>query len=592
MPEKFFDKLLNDLQKLFENSDNYDVIIEIGNGDNQQSFKVHSAILCYRCPYLYKELDRKEVHNKENLKTIEKPNLSIKVFDIIIRYIYYGIISLENIDPPIIFDLLITANEYSFEELILYLQSFLIENYSPWLHHNFSKIYNFCFHSEKLENLQTLQKYCDDIILKCPKIIFEFNNLKSLSEIALISLIKRDNLQLDEIEIWNYLIQWGKTKNPNLPDNLIQWTNDDFLTLKNTVQKCLPYIRYFQITGDNIIKNIKPYQQILPSNLWDDLMQYFIAPHLPVSTNILPPRNHQFNISSSTRIPDILRHISPKLSDQYITQTKILAQYIPQTKLFSQYISSNITSPTISTLSSPIYEENWEKNNCEEDNREGNNCEENIHEESTHENNQEENTHENNPKENKENTYENNPEENNLNFVNSNIITRDHMAEIASWIDKTNYNISNIPYDFKLLYCGSTNGFDYTNFWDKCNKIKNILIILKVKNSKEILGGFNPIGWNVETEGYTNTNESFIFSLKNDQNLKSIISRVINPDKSIRNNYLNRYGPIFGEHDFVMYNNFQYACWCIKRDYEQPIRDNPHKFIIDEYEAFQIIKKH
>jgi hypothetical protein len=42
------------------------------------------------------------------------------------------------------------------------------------------------------------------------------------------------------------------------------------------------------------------------------------------------------------------------------------------------------------------------------------------------------------------------------------------------------------------------------------------LVIIKVKGTDEILGGYNPLMWDKNTSGvFKETNDSFIFSLKN-----------------------------------------------------------------------------
>ncbi|CAG8654573.1 6060_t:CDS:2, partial [Acaulospora morrowiae] len=70
MTSTFLRNLSLDLLKLFENNDEYNVIIEIGEGSVKQLFRVHSIILCYRCPYLYNEL--KDIdYNDRNIKILE-----------------------------------------------------------------------------------------------------------------------------------------------------------------------------------------------------------------------------------------------------------------------------------------------------------------------------------------------------------------------------------------------------------------------------------------------------------------------------------------------------------------------------------------
>ncbi|RHZ60975.1 hypothetical protein Glove_350g79 [Diversispora epigaea] len=179
-----------------------------------------------------------------------------------------------------------------------------------------------------------------------PTIIFEAENFQSLPEDKLISILKRDDLQLEESKIWEYVIQWGKAKNQTLPTNLDEWTYDNFLTLKEALKQCLPYIRYFDLSHEDVL--------------------------------VLPP-------------------------------------------------------------------------------------------------------------------------------------------QISSWIDRkeksTPYNENN-PYEFKLLIRGSRDGFDVKNFYNICHKVSNTFIVLKVEGTEEILGGYNPIGWDKNRNQWRKTQDSFAFSLK------------------------------------------------------------------------------
>ncbi|RIB27896.1 hypothetical protein C2G38_1662930 [Gigaspora rosea] len=174
-----------------------------------------------------------------------------------------------------------------FPELVDHFQNILIDNNASWLRLNFSHVCQISFQNK---NFVDLQKFCNDIIAKYPKMIFDSDNLNTLQENALISLLKNDDLQMDESEIWDKVILWGKAKTPNLPPNLKEWTDDNFKSLKTTLQNCLPHIRYFQISGEDVLKKINPYRNILDENTWDDIMSKLVAPNSPISSLILPPR--------------------------------------------------------------------------------------------------------------------------------------------------------------------------------------------------------------------------------------------------------------------------------------------------------------
>ncbi|RIB11977.1 hypothetical protein C2G38_2249793 [Gigaspora rosea] len=304
MITEFFKKLSNDLTNLLENGEDYNVLIEVGQAPNHQIFKVHSIILNSRCTYFRNELV-KATYDENNIKNLSISHIPTIVFEIIIKYIYGGIVPFDEIDASTILDLLITSNEFGFEELVNTVQSQMVENHASWIRRNFSKIYKLSFENN---NFNVLQKFCNDIIAKHPSIIFDSEDFTNLSEKALVSLIKLDNLQMDEGKIWEYVIRWGIAQNPDLSPNHARLSGAEFLTLKATLENCLPHIRYFQITGEDILEKVQPYHQILEPELWKDIMAKFMTPKkaitsviLPprvVSTNALPPRNTSTTIAS------------------------------------------------------------------------------------------------------------------------------------------------------------------------------------------------------------------------------------------------------------------------------------------------------
>ncbi|RHZ46450.1 hypothetical protein Glove_621g14 [Diversispora epigaea] len=99
------------------------------------------------------------------------------------------------------------------------------------------------------------------------------------------------------------------------------------------------------------------------------------------------------------------------------------------------------------------------------------------------------------------------------------------------------------------------------------------------------------------------TNDSFIFSLKNGDDIQnSILSRVIRCSKALYySNNLNIYGPWLGNYEFMMKSNVSNfsqdkECSCDyypnSNCYERPIRKTTEGFSIVDYEVFEIIKKH
>ncbi|RHZ87550.1 hypothetical protein Glove_33g16 [Diversispora epigaea] len=265
MSLKFFDKLSQNFIEFVNDKDDYDVIIEVEN--KKKSFTAHSNVLKYRSSYFRQELENIPP-NENNIKIITTPSISSEICDIILKYIY--------------------ANEFELTELSNKLETILIEDKASWLKTHFSLAYRTIFVKESFKDLEN---FCNDIVVKYPNLIFDSSDFTSLPESALISLIKRDDLKMKEVEIWDYIIKWGISQNPTLPTNPEDWIKENFLTLKTTLQQFLPHIRYFHIRNIEIYDKVRPYKKILDKQLWEDINQHLVAPDRPIKSNILPARS-------------------------------------------------------------------------------------------------------------------------------------------------------------------------------------------------------------------------------------------------------------------------------------------------------------
>ena len=113
-------------------------------------------------------------------------------------------------------------------------------------------------------------------------------------------------------------------------------------------------------------------------------------------------------------------------------------------------------------------------------------------------------------------------------------------------------DILSTSYKFKLLFRGSRDGFTGEKFHQICDNQSHTVSIIKVEDSNEILGGYNPIQWksSYKSSSYGITKDSFIFSFKDKENIDNyILSRVKNEERAIENWF--EYGPSFGRSDFI-----------------------------------------
>ncbi|UZO02744.1 uncharacterized protein OCT59_021223 [Rhizophagus irregularis] len=464
---KLLSKLTQNLLEILNDDKYYDITVEVGNDPVVKIFRAHMVILNYRSPYLRRILSTDEKKNDGTLTNIKLPSILPDIFQIILRYIYGGRLSLEEYDISDIIKVLIAADELGLQELIPYLESFLIENKKHWMEQNFDLIYQTSFEND---SFLELQKYCINLISKEPNKIFNSPRFTSVPKKLLVTIIKNDNHQMSEIQVWEHVIKWGFAQNPELPSDPTSFSKDDFNTLKNTLQQCIPFIRFRNLTSKEFLKKVKPYKKILPKELYNDLLEYF-----------LDNDNEQIKKSK----PHLVKEIQSKNID-------------------------------------------------------------------------------------------------------SNIITNQHAELISRWIDKLETtDKSTTLYGFKLLYRDSHTEFGYLGSFFRYFKCQNTcknqfrtVIIYKIRDSNEILGGYNPIEWKFDGN-YGITNDSFIFSFKNSD---IILSRVRNENNAICNGFTE--GPSFGNGDLLATNGL---IQCHKESYEKPIRNTDGWDVIGNIEIFQVV---
>ncbi|CAB4382959.1 unnamed protein product [Rhizophagus irregularis] len=223
--ETLINSLLQDLNKLYNEADDYDVIIKAGEGSNSEDFKAHSNILRIRSTYFKAALSSNWTRKEGNVTIFKKPNIKADTFKIILKYIYTGII---NLDTSItgIGELLIAADEINLVELISYIQNHIVKLKKEWSEKDIIKLFNIL--SCRQEVFNTLYVYFRDIISNNPGRFFNESNLFiELENDAFLSLIQNDDFDMEEIEIWNNLLKWAISKNSTISSNTTLWKTEE-----------------------------------------------------------------------------------------------------------------------------------------------------------------------------------------------------------------------------------------------------------------------------------------------------------------------------------------------------------------------------
>ncbi|GBC02603.1 hypothetical protein RclHR1_04700005 [Rhizophagus clarus] len=467
---EFYESLSIDLNKLLTTCDDYNVIIGVGNNDDYKKFQAHSCILRARSPYFHSALSKGWVkRNEEGMILFEKSNIKPKIFECILEYIYSGVIKLDEYESMFIIDLIIASDELILTELCKYAQEYLLDNRNDWISSNPIEILNnsTVFY---LESCKELINYCLEIL--CDDLLFILQNCgKKINEQILVEILKRDEIQLDEMSLLKCVIIWGiekinNTKLLNGDKNILnldvtKWIKKDFIDLEIILENCIPLIRTDLISHRELPTELQPFERMLIKN------------DCP---------NNQLSIS---RIP----------------------------------------------LVDPI---------------------------------------------------------------DSVIIKWKHAALISKWINRQEHTkrlCRKESYNFRLLLRGTRDGFTSQKFHELCDNKGATIVLMRVANTNQIIGGYNPVSWQGGLFGkWIKTSDSFIFNIGEGIDLnQAVLSRIHQDHYSMALFCADVRGPSFGCHDLWMPNFSNLSLKCTSRHsyYVNQIIDTT-KFNVEEYEVFQV----
>ncbi|CAB4404493.1 unnamed protein product [Rhizophagus irregularis] len=466
MSSKFLAELSSDYEKLFETEIGYDVIIYAGEEPNVKEFHAHSNILCIRSKYFRTAFSNEWAEKNDGKFILRKPNISPHLFNIILRFIYCGNIELENLQGPDVLKFLIAVDELNIQQLISHIQEYLIEHQTEFLCKNPTSILEIVYQHETFTDLWNfcLEKICEE-----PKILFDSDKFFDLKVPLLELLLKRDDLDMNEIEVWEGLLKWCLFQQ-NMENNPTKWSNDDIMKIERSLYRFIPLIRFYNIEPADFFYKVYIYKEILPKDLIHDLLEFYIVPNVNPKTNIAPSRK-------------------PNL-------------------------------------------------NCK---------------------------------------------------IDSTLIQSNHIPLFASWIDRKDsfYNKNKIPYEFKLLYRSSRDGFNTKSFHQNCDNKGATIWVAKIQDSKQLIGGYNPLDWN--GNGWKSTRDSFMFNFTNGKHISTAklgYVKELNYAIFCANNQGPRMGYFYCKDDSNKWINYKNSTY-----YYPDIGIIPTELSVDYYEVFQIIKK-
>ena len=205
------------------------------------------------------------------------------------RHIYTGRISHDLCKNIGWIRLLEEASKFGLVDLLTAIEVYLM-NEQEWVQQNILTIHK-C--AASTASLNKLLAYCNRIMVSHPDIIFKSNVFATLPKETLITLLKSNELSIDEDDIWTSVIQWATKQVPELKlgMDLDSWSSDSINTIKDIITDCIPHIRFFNLSPGKVAD----YCDLLPRKLVRDLLQYQYQrdKDYKPSTQILPPRAGQ-----------------------------------------------------------------------------------------------------------------------------------------------------------------------------------------------------------------------------------------------------------------------------------------------------------
>jgi hypothetical protein len=384
---------------------------------------------------------------------------------------------LTKLQGPDVLKLFVVVDELKIQTLIHCIQEYLVKYIHKFLRQYPIEILETIYQHEIFTDLWD---YCLEEICAEPDILFKSDNFINLKVPLLELLLKRDDLSLDEIDLWDNLIKWCFSQNPFIQQDVKKWNNEEIIIMEEALHRFIPLIRFYHISSEDFLLKVYPFRILLPEDLINNVLAFHMTPNRKLIADVQSLRK-------------------------------------------SKYVYDSV------------------------------------------------------------------------------IIDDEHLAIFSSWIEKENYsyyNKRNFPYNFKLLYRTSKDGNTAVEFHTKCDNKGATIVIAKVLNSEQIVGGYNPLSWD-STNAWKSTKDSFIFSFTNRTKLQTAKVGHINVGYFDYSIYCHQnHGPTFGSgHDLAQYDGNTWRC---NNKYSYPKIDIPENckivksykiFNIENYEVFQVIKK-
>jgi len=222
--------------------------------NNQIRLPAHKAILAARSPVFMAMLfgPMKESQLKE---VVVGSEFAAETMMQLLRFIYTG--TVDNVSMEQLVPLLACADHFQVESLDKQLLSYLERNVTP---KNACTILSF---AKYYKQEKVIELYTRFVHLHAPKVL-KTESFLSLDFDILLILLQSSETRASEIDLWRGAVKWHDHQNPPpKPDK---------------VEKLFSAIRYDQISGPQLVEDVRPKMHLVPKDLYVKALEKVAAP--------------------------------------------------------------------------------------------------------------------------------------------------------------------------------------------------------------------------------------------------------------------------------------------------------------------------
>ena len=191
--------------------------------------------------------------------------------------------------------IIIASDDLKLNQLTKVTEDFFIENHRQSLRDDPVGILQTVYCHQALKNLQ---RYCLEAVCSEPENLFNSAKFTNLPASLLEIILKQDDLNLDEIKVWNNLIKWGLAQDKTLNEDVSKWNQEKFNIFGRILHKFIPLIRFSYISSEDNFNKVRPYEEILSKELREEILKFHMIPGYEPTLNAYTPKHPRYCVDS------------------------------------------------------------------------------------------------------------------------------------------------------------------------------------------------------------------------------------------------------------------------------------------------------